>query len=61
MLILLLVFSLYGTGDVLFDSIGKKNCRQLMSNSTQVECIFCPPDPHPDDGWCQWIFSIPEL
>jgi len=23
-----------------------------------VTCNVCPPDPHPDDLWCEWEFKI---
>ncbi|HDQ74094.1 MAG TPA: hypothetical protein ENN19_18665 [Chloroflexi bacterium] len=23
-------------------------------------CIACPPDPHPDDYWCAWEFTLEE-
>jgi hypothetical protein len=25
----------------------------------QTRCIACPPDPHPDDAWCTWEFTLP--
>ncbi len=25
-----------------------------------VTCKLCPPDPHPEDLWCQWEFTITE-
>ena len=24
----------------------------------ETRCIACPPDPHPDEYWCAWEFSI---
>ena len=26
-----------------------------------VKCNVCPPDEHPDDLWCEWIFEIKEV
>jgi hypothetical protein len=24
----------------------------------ETPCVACPPDPHPDEYWCAWEFSI---
>ena len=24
----------------------------------KVRCLMCPPDPHPEDVWCRWEFTI---
>ena len=24
-----------------------------------TRCLVCPPDPHPDDFYCSWEFSLP--
>ena len=26
----------------------------------KTKCIACPPDPHPDDFWCAWEFTLAE-
>lgn len=26
----------------------------------QSRCVFCPPDSHPEDAYCQWEFSLEE-
>ena len=26
----------------------------------ETKCIACPPDPHPDEYWCAWEFSLVE-
>ena len=36
------------------------NVIEVIAPRAKVECLFCPPDSHPDDAWCQWLFSIPE-
>lgn len=24
----------------------------------ETRCVACPPDPHPDDFWCAWEFTL---
>ena len=30
-----------------------------IDSRIQTECVGCPPDPHPDEWFCAWRFSIP--
>ncbi|MDY7036757.1 MAG: DUF6125 family protein [Thermodesulfobacteriota bacterium] len=34
------------------------NVCKVIDPQVTVSCTFCPPDPHPDDAWCQWEFNI---
>ncbi|MHA1576258.1 MAG: DUF6125 family protein [Candidatus Thorarchaeota archaeon] len=26
----------------------------------KMQCVFCPPDEHPDDAYCRWEFTLEE-
>lgn len=31
---------------------------RLINPKMKAICIFCPPDPHPEDTWCEFEFKI---
>ncbi len=33
---------------------------KAIDSRIETECLFCPPDSHPDDCYCAWKFSIRE-
>ena len=51
--------------------LGEFNCKQVrggflknfvseINPKIKVDCHFCPLDPHPEDAWCEWEFSLKE-
>ena len=37
-----------------------KSFAKEFNPDIEVVCNVCPPDKHPDDLWCEWIFKFKE-
>ncbi len=36
------------------------NFARVIDERVEVRCLMAPPDPHPQDLWCQWELSLKE-
>jgi hypothetical protein len=36
------------------------NFAKEIDERVQVRCVMAPPDPHPDDLWCEWELRLRE-
>jgi len=37
-----------------------KSFAEEFNPDIKLKCNFCPPDKHPDDLWCEWVFELKE-
>lgn len=33
---------------------------KTVDSRIKTKCLVCPPDPHPEDVWCAWEFTLEE-
>ena len=31
---------------------------EALDPDVKLQCLACPPDPHPDDYWCKWELTM---
>jgi len=31
---------------------------KAIDSRIKTDCVFCPPDSHPNDAYCSWIFTL---
>ena len=33
---------------------------EVFNPNMSITCVYAPPDEHPEDAWCEWVFEIEE-
>jgi hypothetical protein len=36
------------------------NFARVIDERLKVICKYAPPDPHPEDSWCEWEIRLEE-
>ena len=34
------------------------NVAKVVESRARVKCLACPPDPHPEEYWCEWELTM---